>query len=389
MDSLRHTSPLSTKDVLTVLPGLFWDNDCVMLPELGGFVCNSKPARYDEEKLEIVPPSRDVLFNARLTTHDGVLANALMRKHCMVYRDALQAVERLVASLKAQLEASGSVTLPGLGTLYQENDGMLRFMADAEFERMLGSFGHASIPLSPLDARVALPDPAPMAPLSKETPKAAEPTKVRRISSHDEVLPWQVKLGRAAAAVAVPLTLAGAYLLSQPSGTETMLASNPLWNHAPIAASYTPAPSNAGLSFETPAAPKESPKAFVERTQWEGPLVFDLERGTPSTHGIRMTVPAEEVAPETAPEAAPEVAPPPPPAPIKFMIVGGAFSVKDNARKLAADLKTQGFETSLHVQANNGLTVVSMGGYATEADARVALQTARSQGHEKAWMKRL
>ena len=168
-----------------------------------------------------------------------------------------------------------------------------------------------------------------------------------------------------------------------------MLASNPLWNHAPIAASYTPAPSDAGLSFETPAAPKESPKAFVERTQWEGPLVFDLERGTPSTHGIRMTVPAEEVAPEAAPEAASEVAPPPPPAPIKFMIVGGAFSVKDNARKLAADLKTQGFETSLHVQANNGLTVVSMGGYATEADARVALQTARSQGHEKAWMKRL
>ena len=389
MDSLRHTSPLSTKDVLTVLPGLFWDNDCVMLPELGGFVCNSKPARYDEEKLEIVPPSRDVLFNARLTTHDGVLANALMRKHGMVYRDALQAVERLVASLKAQLEASGSVTLPGLGMLYQENDGMLRFMADAEFERMLGSFGHASIPLSPLDARVALPDPAPMAPLSKETPKAAEPTKVRRISSHDEALPWQVKLGRAAAAVAVPLTLAGAYLLSQPSGTETMLASNPLWNHAPIAASYTPAPSDAGLSFETPAAPKESPKAFVERTQWEGPLVFDLERGTPSTHGIRMTVPAEEVAPEAAPEAAPEVAPPPPPAPIKFMIVGGAFSVKDNARKLAADLKTQGFETSLHVQSNNGLTVVSMGGYATEADARAALQTARSQGHEKAWMKRL
>ena len=364
---------------MTVLPGLFWDNDCVMLPELGGFVCNSKPARYDEEKLEILPPSRDVLFNARLTTNDGVLANALMRKHGMVYRDALQAVEGLVASLKAQLEASGSVALPGLGTLYQENDGMLRFMADAEFERMLGSFGHASIPLSPLDARVALPDPLPVAPLSKETPKTTEPTKLRRISSHEEALPWQVKLGRAAAAVAVPLTLAGAYLLSQPSGTETMLASNPLWNHAPIAASYTPAPSDAGLSFDMPAPPKESPKAFVARTQWEGPLVFDLERGTPSTHGIRMTVPAPAVV----------VAPPPPPAPIKFMIVGGAFSVKDNARKLAADLKTQGFETSLHVQANNGLTVVSMGGYATEVDARSALQTARSQGHEKAWMKRL
>ena len=36
-----------------------------------------------------------------------------------------------------------------------------------------------------------------------------------------------------------------------------------------------------------------------------------------------------------------------------------------------------------------GLTIVAMGGYATEEAARVALEEARAKGHQKAWLKRL
>ena len=74
MDSLRHAAPLTTADVLQALPGMFWDHDCVMLPGLGGFVCNPRSAWYDEAQQQIVPPSRDVLFNPRLTTNDGLVA---------------------------------------------------------------------------------------------------------------------------------------------------------------------------------------------------------------------------------------------------------------------------------------------------------------------------
>jgi cell division protein FtsN len=77
------------------------------------------------------------------------------------------------------------------------------------------------------------------------------------------------------------------------------------------------------------------------------------------------------------------------PAPVNFLIVGGAFGVKENAEKLAASMEAEGFETSLHHQAHNGLTVVAMGGYATEEEAREALENARGRGHEKAWLKRL
>ena len=413
MDSLRHTSPLTPADVMNVLPGLFWDHDCVMLPGLGGFVCNPRSAWYDEAKRQIVPPSRDVLFNPRLTTNDGLVANELMAKHGIAYRDALQAVEGLVEHIQGDLDEGSTVELPGLGKLYREEDGQLRFMADVEFERMLRSFGHASIPLvartvaAPTPVSAPAPAPAaaaaePTAPVSLETKTpTASPTR-----PEPRVVPFRVQLGRAAAAIAIPLTLAGAYLLSDPAGTETLLGANPLWNAVPVTATYAPAERPALDSWPATdeAKPVETVAEFVERTNWEGLLEFDLEAGRPAAGGLRIDVP---VTPESTPEPTPEpvvestpeptpdpvpspvVTPAAAPAPINFLIVGGAFGVKENAEKLAASMNAEGFQTSLHYQAHNGLTVVAMGGYATEEEAREALANARGRGHEKAWLKRL
>ena len=74
---------------------------------------------------------------------------------------------------------------------------------------------------------------------------------------------------------------------------------------------------------------------------------------------------------------------------VKFHIVGGAFGVKANAEKLAAAMRKEGFDATLHFQPHNGLIAVSMGGYVTESEARTALAQARRRGHDKAWLKRL
>ena len=421
MDSLRHSSPLTHSDVLSVLPGMFWDHDCVMLPGLGGFVCNPRSAWYDEAKRQIVPPSRDVLFNARLTTNDGLVANELMAKRGVMYPEALKAVEDLVANLQQQLEAGTTVELPGLGKLYREEDQQIRFMADAEFERMLQSFGHASIPLVAREVAAPMTETTVPTAVTESTPEPA----VAKTTEEARVIPFRVQLARAAAAVAIPLTLAGAYLLADPAGNETLLGSNPLWNAVPVTATYAPVERDVDVAAMAEAVQTEqgeSIEAFVTRTDWEGLLEFDVDEGRPAAGGLRVMVPAkpevespqpvaeaevvEEVdspvvtdAPETIPmlESAPEVTPEPEPvpapvakpAPVKFMIVGGAFGVQANADKLASAMRSEGFDTSLHYQNHNGLTVVSMGGYATEASAREALADARARGHEKAWLKRL
>ena len=97
-----------------------------------------------------------------------------------------------------------------------------------EFERMLQSFGHASIPLAAREAvRV---DVAPKAapPVNAPQERRTHARRSRPQQATRRVIPFRVKLARAAAAVAIPLTLAGAYLLAEPAGTETLLGSNPL-----------------------------------------------------------------------------------------------------------------------------------------------------------------
>ena len=413
MDSLRHAPRLAPKDVLKVLPSMFWDHDCVMLPGLGGFVCNPRSAWYDEAKRQIVPPSRDVLFNPRLTTNDGVVANELMAKHGLSYGEALKAVESLVDHILEGLDKGQTVEMPGLGKLYREDDQQLRFMADVEFEKMLQSFGHASIPLVAREAVDVdfVPKTASVPVVVQEEPKVKQTAP----TGDTPVIPFRVKLGRAAAAVAIPLTLAGAYLLAEPAGTDTLLGSNPLWNAAPVTATYVPTDRHASLeAWETDdEVLGETVSEFVARTQWEGLLEYDLAAGRPAAGGVRVWVPA---APETAPETrstpaeepavdepttpavtAPAVAPEPQPKPevkpaaveVNFLIVGGAFGVPTNAEKLAESMKAEGFETSLHFQSHNQLTIVAMGGYATEEAARIALEEARAKGHQKAWLKRL
>lgn len=380
MDSLRHAAPLTPTDVLQALPGMFWDHDCVMLPGLGGFVCNPRSAWYDEAQQQIVPPSRDVLFNPRLTTNDGLVANELMAKHGVAYPEAIRAVETLVDTVMAQLNEGQTAELPGLGRLYQEDDAHLRFVADAEFERVLGSFGHASIALSPLEALTA-----PAAMSTTEEPKR-KPKVVALPQREETSVPWRTQLARAAAAVAIPVTLGGAWMLSQPTGSETMLGSNPLWNSAPVVASYAPS-SHTALEVGEAVEPSEGLAEFVERTGWEGLLEFDLEAGVPRAGGLRVMVSVTQPVPE--PVDVVDVVEDTPAQQVNFLIVGGAFSVESNALNLAASLEREGFESSLHFQSHNQLTVVSLGGYVTEGEAREALADARDRGHEKAWLKRL
>ena len=91
------------------LHSLFLDHDCIVVPGLGGFVCNRQPAQYDEGRQELTPPYRSVLFNERLVHHDGVLAQAVSRAEGITFDEAVKAIELEVEQLKA--EVTGGKTI--------------------------------------------------------------------------------------------------------------------------------------------------------------------------------------------------------------------------------------------------------------------------------------
>ena len=58
---------------------LLGENDCVIVPGLGGFIAHYTPARRIEAENRFLPPTRIIAFNPRLKINDGVLVQSYMQ----------------------------------------------------------------------------------------------------------------------------------------------------------------------------------------------------------------------------------------------------------------------------------------------------------------------
>lgn len=99
------------------IESLLLDNDCVIVPGLGGFIAHYQSAYYVEEEQIFLPPTRKVGFNPQLTMNDGLLAQSYMQVYHMDYSDAMNRISENVNVLKDVLSLKGSVELHGIGVL--------------------------------------------------------------------------------------------------------------------------------------------------------------------------------------------------------------------------------------------------------------------------------
>lgn len=72
----------------------------------------------------------------------------------------------------------------------------------------------------------------------------------------------------------------------------------------------------------------------------------------------------------------------------QYHVVGGCFSVYDNALNLNTELKSKGFSSSLIGKNKNGLEIVAIASVATKSEAEEALLQAQNSGYKDAWIMR-
>ncbi len=102
---------------------LLLDNDCVVVPDFGGFVAYHVSAHFDETDGVFIPPKRTVGFNPQLKMNDSLLAQSYVEAYDISYPDAVQRIENEVAELRETIAHEGSYTLDGIGTLSCNDDG--------------------------------------------------------------------------------------------------------------------------------------------------------------------------------------------------------------------------------------------------------------------------
>lgn len=106
---------------------LLLSNDCVIVPEFGGFVAHHVAARYDEADNTFLPPLRTLGFNPQLRINDHLLVQSYVEAHDLSYPEALRRIEAEVEELKQHLERNGEFELADIGMLRMNEEGNYEF----------------------------------------------------------------------------------------------------------------------------------------------------------------------------------------------------------------------------------------------------------------------
>ena len=78
------------------IEALLLENDCVIVPGLGGFVAHYASATRVKEENIFLPPTRIIGFNPQLKMNDGLLVQSYMSVYGTNFSDATKMVERKV-----------------------------------------------------------------------------------------------------------------------------------------------------------------------------------------------------------------------------------------------------------------------------------------------------
>ncbi|AVM51795.1 sporulation related protein [Bacteroides zoogleoformans] len=110
------------------IEALLLENDCVIVPGLGGFVAHYTSATRIEEESLFLPPTRIIGFNPQLTMNDGVLVQSYMAVYNTSFADATRIIERKVEDIFATLHEEGKLDLPNVGELRYSIYGTYEFI---------------------------------------------------------------------------------------------------------------------------------------------------------------------------------------------------------------------------------------------------------------------
>lgn len=143
---------------------LLRDNDCVILPGLGGFIAHDVPACYVSDEGLYYPPSRSISFNASITMNDGLLAQSYMKSYQVDYARANYMIDVAVEQLTDLLDEEGTAVLPRIGRLTQDINQSLQFTPDEAGIASPLHFGLSSFAIKELGLL-----------MTAETPREAKP----------------------------------------------------------------------------------------------------------------------------------------------------------------------------------------------------------------------
>ena len=130
---------------------LLLKHDCVIIPDLGGFIVNYESARFVPAKNLFVPASRKIGFNIHLTYNDGLLAQSFMQVEKCSYESAMKLIKHEVEEAMKMLKTDEKINIGTIGSLSINENNQLVFERNEAIALAPQYFGLEEIQYFPIN----------------------------------------------------------------------------------------------------------------------------------------------------------------------------------------------------------------------------------------------
>ena len=207
---------------------LLLSNDCVIVPDFGGFMAHHVDAHYDKQEGVFLPPLRTLGFNPQLKINDSLLAQSYVEAYDISYPEAILRIEDEVNELKMHLQTRGIYELNGIGTLEFNENGNYVFTPCEAGILTPSLYGLCSFEMAPL--KMSRPV---SVPVEDEAEKEAaqiismhhleSDTEAVEVEEEDEEDVVRIKFSWIRNAIAVAAILLAVFFAAMPTGKTEMM----------------------------------------------------------------------------------------------------------------------------------------------------------------------
>jgi hypothetical protein len=358
---------VSFTQITKIIAEMLYKHDCVIVPQLGGFVARHHSASFSKGQDMILPPSKQVLFNKNLIHNDGLLVNALSEKANLSYSESLKLIEDYKDYILSLLNTKNRFELDQLGLLYLDSEKILRFEQKIDVNFLIDSFGFEPviaqfIPIQDETHKIALEKFVDR----KETPITSKPKKTKSY------------LKMAAITIAAPLVFASMFFALSSNQIKPLLESslNPFYSPT---RSYSPIKSSNTLSTNISITKTDSPietangLVYYKINNSDKLIIASVNEKT-----IETSVKTSAKKEETYKASSLNFEAP-------FQVVVGCFGVEENANRLIRELQKNKIKAAISGINAKGLHVVSCGGFLSKDEAVEKLQEVKND-FPNAWI---
>ena len=199
---------------------LLLENDCVIVPDLGGFMAHYVEASYDGSEQLYLPPLRTLGFNPKLKMNDSLLAQSYVESYDISYPEAVTRIEKEVSEIKQQIENQGLYEIYDIGTLRLNKEGNYEFEPCEAGILTPGLYGLSALEISPIAQAPAISHMSAIVSTDAKEPTAHTPLEKEEKQEKGERA-LHIKMSTVRKAVAAAAAVALLIVLAFPMGNES------------------------------------------------------------------------------------------------------------------------------------------------------------------------